>query len=304
MPTYNGMAYLASALDSILSQRDEDIEIIAVDDGSSDGTLALLHAYARQLPLRIYSNSHVGNWVANTNYALKQARAPYLCFLHQDDLWLPNRLRHLRRILARQPDTALLVHPAQYIDDQGCGVGLWRCPLKPGQQSEGLFVERLLVQNFIAIPCPLFSRSAAMRIGGLNEHLWYTADWDFWLRLAHAGSIWYHSRPLAAFRIHTHSQTAKGVARSEEMFRQMETVLQEHLSYGQASASDPTEVGLVAKFSVEINHALAVAANGGIPNWRRLTSQWIRLGLSGNRRFLRDSRILERLGARLWAQFR
>ena len=54
----------------------------------------------------------------------------------------------------------------------------------------------------------MFSRAAAIEVGGLDPDLWYTADWDFWLKLAAAGPTAYLPRPLAGFRIHAQSQTA------------------------------------------------------------------------------------------------
>ena len=62
--------------------------------------------------------------------------------------------------------------------------------------SQRVVVERLLVQNFISMPAPLFSREAALRVGGLDEDLWYTADWDFWLKLAATGKTIYVPGPF------------------------------------------------------------------------------------------------------------
>lgn len=91
VPTYNGAAYLAQTLASIECQVDGNIEVIAVDDGSSDATLAILNAYSSRLPIRTIRRGRIGNWVANTNFGLAEARGEYVSFLHQDDLWLPGR---------------------------------------------------------------------------------------------------------------------------------------------------------------------------------------------------------------------
>jgi GT2 family glycosyltransferase len=301
VPTYNGAPYLAQTLASIVAQFEDGVEVLAIDDGSSDATLGILKGYACRLPLRIFPRERVGNWVANTNYGLSVARGRYACFLHQDDVWLPRRLRLLRRLTDREPAAVLFLHPAEYIDARGRRVGLWRCPLTAGRQDPGLLVERLLVQNFIATPAPLFSREAALRTGGLDESLWYTADWDFWLKLAVAGPTVYCPRPLAAFRIHTLSQTAQGVSRADEMRRQIERVLERHLGPWEAGHPGRGEVGRVARISAEVNHALACCANGLNPNWLALALRFVALGPVGWWRFLRDSRIVERVSARLRA---
>src|SRR5437660_9050514 len=79
MPTYNGAAYLGAALESVRAQGDADIEVIAVDDGSSDDTVGLLESYAGRLPLRVVRRERVGNWGANTNHGLTLARADHVC---------------------------------------------------------------------------------------------------------------------------------------------------------------------------------------------------------------------------------
>src|SRR5205085_1657600 len=103
----------------------------------------------------------------------------------------PGRLSVLRRLTARHPDVGLFLSPARFIDSRGRTAGMWRCPLPAGKLAPALVVERLLVQNFIACPSPLFRR-AALRAGGLCDELWFTADWDLWLRLASAGPVVYH----------------------------------------------------------------------------------------------------------------
>ena len=120
MPTYNGDAFLAAALESIRAQQDGgDFEVIAVDDGSEDGTLATLEAYSSRLPLRIVSRPRTGNWVASSNHGLAVARGEYACLLHQDDLWMDGRLRALRATLDGAPDAALVVHPSWFVDTRG-----------------------------------------------------------------------------------------------------------------------------------------------------------------------------------------
>jgi GT2 family glycosyltransferase len=302
MPTYNGAAYLTQTLGSMVNQIDDQVEIIAVDDGSSDATLAILHAFCRRLPLRILTRGRIGNWVANTNYGLAQARGRYASILHQDDLWLPGRLRALRLLLAREPNAALLLHASRYIDAWGRDVGIWRIPLPTGHVEPRLLIEHLLVQNFVAVPAPLFAREAALRAGGLDEELWYTADWDFWLKLASAGPIVYHPRPLSAFRIHPASQTAQGVSHAGEMRRQMEVVLQKHLPAWEAAHPRCTEIGRVARVSLEVNHVLAACAYGDRPRCLTLIGRFLALGPAGWYRYFHDSRIVERLSAQVKAR--
>lgn len=301
MPTYNGAAYLAAALDSIAGQVQEDVEVIALDDGSTDGTLDLLHRYTDHLPLRIVARGRVGSWVANTNHGLSLARGEYICFLHQDDCWLPQRLATLKARAIAHPGVALFLHASFFIDTAGRRLGTWRCPLPPYRSLHpDSVLERLLVQNFIAIPAPLFRREAALRVGGMDERLWYTADWDLWLKLAAAGETFYDPRPRACFRIHALSQTMRQSRDGTEFRRQHEAVLERHLPCWLHGHADLRPLlPQVAEFAAEVNTALAGSLHLRMPNLASLLGHGFSLGAAGWHRFLRDSRIVERIRARL-----
>jgi glycosyltransferase involved in cell wall biosynthesis len=299
IPTYNGEHYLRSALESVLLQRDQDIEIIAVDDGSTDTTVDILESYAQELNIRIIQKSHIGSWVKNTNLGLTIASGDYVCFLHQDDLWQEDRLSQLKSRLAQDRRPVLLLNPSWFIDANGRRVGLWRCPLPAGIALDASRVlERLLVQNFISMPAPLFSREAALEVGGLDEELWYTADWDFWLKLARLGRTIYYPQPLSSFRIHPNSQTVQNSTFSEEFRKQLETVLERHLFTKSDPPFDHRIIARAARYSVEVNTALAAMVHGDRSQLPRLIQRSLTLGASGWCRYIRDSRIIERVVAR------
>jgi glycosyltransferase involved in cell wall biosynthesis len=294
MPVWNGERYLAEALQSLRQQGGDGYEVIAVDDGSTDGSPEILRSWEGRLPLRVIRRARGGNWVAATNTGLREARGTYACFLHQDDLWLPGRLGAIAREAAFEP--TLILHPAVFVGPEGRKLGEWRCPLPPGDVDPRLFAERLLVQNFVAIPAAAFVRAAALRGGGLDESLWYTADWDLWLRLGALGRVRYLQSAFAAFRVHSGSQT---MVRNDlgERRRQLEAVLERH------RANAPRGVRRAARFSIEVNVALAALAAGASPPWRPLLAALSRLGPAASIRYLRDSRISERVGARLRLRF-
>src|SRR4051812_48632691 len=86
IPTYNGERYLPATLESVKGQDLSGLELIAIDDGSSDSTVDILENYRDTLPLQIIRGARSGNWVKSTNRALSLAHGEYACFLHQDDL--------------------------------------------------------------------------------------------------------------------------------------------------------------------------------------------------------------------------
>src|SRR5271165_1875000 len=173
MPTYNGERFIAAALESVRDQQDEGIELVIVDVGSTDRTLDIVRGFAGALPIRLIAPGRLGNWVAATNLGLREAIGDWACFLHQDDLWLAGRLKRLRSEMENNRG-ALIIHDAMYVGPDGQRLGPWTCPLSEGDVPANQFIERLLVQNFIAIPSPVFRRNAVIHSGGLNEALWFS----------------------------------------------------------------------------------------------------------------------------------
>jgi glycosyltransferase involved in cell wall biosynthesis len=299
IPTYNGSKYLTAALNSVLVQQDQQLECVVIDDGSTDDTLAIVEAFQTQLNIKLITKARAGNWVVNTNHALKEATGEYVCFLHQDDLWLEGRLKQVKRAIAAYPQANLYLHDSVFIDELGKPLGLWSCPLAKNRRiiSKDEMIDKLLVQNFVAIPAPVFKRTAALSIGGLSNELWYTADWDFWLKLAALGDSCYIPKPLAAFRVHGDSQTIRRSSSVAEFRQQMRSVVDKHLSF-----KSTKEVSKVAFFSTEVNTSLAAMVHGESPNLLKLAIAFISLSPTGWWRYWQDSRIHERITARLKAK--
>ena len=306
IPVYNGEAYLPAALDSIAEQDDPGIEIVAIDDGSSDQSRSILEAYAKRLPIRLVSSAHTGNWVANTNHALSLVRGEYTCFLHQDDTWLHGRLATLRPMITANPAVALFVHAAEFIGKDGAPLGRWTCPLphSPVAAESASVLRRLLVQNFIPINAPIFKTRTALDLGGLDETLWYTADWDLWLKLAASGRTLYIDRPLSAFRVHPRSQTMTRSVDVAAFRAQLETVVDRHRHRIDGIGAPADRVARVARFSISANTALAAAYHGDRSRLWPTMGAFLSLGPRGWNTYLRDSRITTRLRPRIVAEVR
>lgn len=304
MPIYNGERYLPAALESIAAQGDavSGIEIIAVDDGSTDRSVEILADFSRRLHVSVIRAGRQGNWVKATNIGLQAAAGEWCCFLHQDDLWLPGRLVHVKRAIEEHPEIALAVHPSFFIDENGRRVGRWRTPfgnrsrLVPSREAW----ERLLVQNSLAINAPVFLRSRGLETGGLDEDLSYTADWDLWLRLAKDGPVALCCPALGCFRIHALAQTARMPL--DTMRWQLQTVFDRHRAGGGSWPPAASAVEGLGRYSIALNLALAGSFHGERPRWGALLAGGLKLGPVGWWRFLRDSRIVDRVAARLRAR--
>lgn len=300
MPTYNGEAFVAAALNSLCSEGGEDMEVIVVDDGSSDRTVEIVREFAQVLPLRLIAPGRIGNWVAVTNIGLGEATAEWACFLHQDDLWLPGRFVRLRREMWKD-DASLILHNAVFVGPDGEAIGRWNCPLSPGIVPPDRYLERLLIQNFIAIPSPVFRRKAVIDSGGMDEALWFSADWDLWLRLGAMGSVRFIGEALSAFRIHPASQTAAHKVGPNDWNDQLDSVLTRHLP---SLRKNRRVIEQSARASIAVNSMLSAMSRGESVEPSKVALELLALGPSGWLRYVRDSRIVERVGSRLKAQHR
>lgn len=303
IPVYNGEKYLACALNSIISQSQDDVECIVIDDGSTDSTFSILKSFDTKLPLKIISQERQGNWVANSNIGLRVAVGKYACFLHQDDMWLKNRLTIMKPLMEQFPDISLFIHPSVFINSNGKHLGLWQCPLPrfPIITDSKTIIERLLIQNFISMPAPIFKREQALAVGGMDPSLWYTADWDFWLKLASVGKTLYYPEPLSAFRIHSGSQTVSRSLNLEDFRSQMKMVLEKHLDLLITHEKLRLSIRNIACFSIELNTALAGKIHGKNFNYIKLLAAFLALGPTGWHTYLSNSCIFERVLARLKA---
>jgi hypothetical protein len=301
VPSHNGERWLGAALQSLVDQKARDIEVVVIDGSASDASLQIVNSFSDKLNIRGQRCLDLRSWTAKTNFGVEQAKADRICILHQDDLWLPNRFANLRNWLSVQPDSAMHLHPCYIIDESGRRLGLWRCPLPDGDSPvpPHILFERLLIQNFIGIPAPTIRRDAYLRVGGLDDRLWYTADWDLYLKIAAIGDIFYHSTPLACFRIHKESLTVVGSKNSADFKNQQKIVVDRHI--GKLPPDVKEALCRLAAASIDVNTALAASIAGESLQIMKAFAAVIALGPRGIRRYLFYSRILERAFPRLRA---
>lgn len=301
MPVHAGAQWIEATLQSIAAEPTQDLEIIVIDSSPDDATAAIVERYTDPLPLQLVRQPDVKPWQTKTNMGVGLASADYVCILHQDDLWLPGRVASARRWIETAPESVLHLAPSRLIDEHGRTVGRWTCPLPPEQELELQFLlERLLVQNFVSVPAPVFRRSAWLDCGGMDEQLWYTPDWDMWVKLASAGPVIYHDEMTTSFRLHGSSLTVSGSRDAADFRAQMEMVLDRHLE--RIPVSRRKRIERLARASIDVNVSLAAASTGSAAALASAAGNLLSLGPIGMRRYLRDSRLGERALSRLRAR--
>jgi glycosyltransferase involved in cell wall biosynthesis len=211
IPTYNRAHTVLDAVRSVLSQRFRDLEVIVVDDGSTDGTAALL-APVVDPRLRVITGRHAGVSAAR-NLGVSKASGRLISFLDSDDLWHPEKLAAEVAYLARHPEVHAVFtdlekrHGDQVFPSFMRETAVFSRRLQHAAYPEGLILEprdmRLCLLEEVPIkPSALTMRRAAFdAIGGFDESWSSSEDWEFLLRLAREHRFAYLDRPLAVLTI-------------------------------------------------------------------------------------------------------
>jgi glycosyltransferase involved in cell wall biosynthesis len=178
IPVYNGEETIKKTIESVLNQTFNDFEIIIIDDGSQDSTLAVIdNIQDSRKKVFSYPNAGVSE---SRNRGLKLATGEYIAFLDADDLWTPDKLEAQLKALQENPKAAVAYSWSDWIDESGQF-------LRSGGHItvNGNAYEKLLLRDFIESGSnPLIRRQALDEVGGFEFSVTHAEDWDMWLRLA------------------------------------------------------------------------------------------------------------------------
>ncbi|HET6251733.1 MAG TPA: glycosyltransferase [Tepidisphaeraceae bacterium] len=202
MPLYNTERHLPAALDSVLGQTFTDFEIIAVDDGSKDGTLAILRDYEeRDSRLRVVSRPNTGI-VGALNDGLALARGEFIARMDGDDLCLPERFARQIDHLRNNPQCVLVGSQVLLIDPDGAPI----CPHTQTRFSHEEIDHDHLNRGWPVIhPSVMMRRQAVEKVGGYREEYKWLEDHDLFLRLAEIGCLANLPEVLLKYRLHFQS---------------------------------------------------------------------------------------------------
>ncbi len=215
-PAYNAEAYVGACIESVLGQTFGDLELVIVDDGSTDGTTELIRRFAAQdARVRGFRGPNRGVSYAR-NVALRHSRGRYLALLDADDQWDPSFAATMIGILERQPAVAVAVGNALNLGGphDGRPVRPW-----PAEPRELRFLDMIEHEDAVFI-MSVFRRTVYDAIGGFNERLHRSEDYDFWLRAAAAGFTFVtHPAPLGQYRRLPGSMSSNELAMFESIMQ-------------------------------------------------------------------------------------
>jgi len=217
IPVFNGETYIVETIESVLNQTYASLELIVVDDGSTDDTQRILKDYHSRIRYVYQPNSGVS---AARNHGLRLARGAYIVFLDADDVLLPTKLADQVACLDKVP-TAGCVHSGWHlIDAQGECIDT----VKPWHEAPQLDLEAWLTWCPFYLPAMLFRRHWLESAGGFDLTLLQAEDVDMLLRMSLMGchTIWLQ-QPTVCYRQHGSSIMQNALQQAESIMRVMST---------------------------------------------------------------------------------
>jgi glycosyltransferase involved in cell wall biosynthesis len=176
IPVFNGAPFIEKAVASVRGQRLRNVEMIVVDDGSTDGTQAILASLQRE-GLRWYQQAH-GGPARSRNRGIEAAHGEYIALLDCDDLWLPDKLDVQLSVMQARPEVGVVHTDYEVVDDSGKVLER----VHAGRSDEPLV--QAFAGGHAALPSTLLIRRHVLRnVGALNADLYGSEDSDLTIRL-------------------------------------------------------------------------------------------------------------------------
>lgn len=300
IPSYNHSPYVETAIRSVLNQTMPDIEILVVDDGSSDNSVQRIQKLLAGIgDPRVEFQAQANRGLCRTlNDALLRARGHYFCYLGSDDSWEPYRLeRQVTALEAAGPHVGAAFADCFVIDS--AGTNLDRLGRQYRYRGGDIYLDLALMRFHPASPTNLFVREKLIKAGGFDEDA-PVEDRDAWLRVARLYHVLFVDEPLGSFRVHGSNTSTNNPQKMHESNEK---------TFAQAFQVDPAlsplrlpirarnQAGFAASFYLRGNQAAARReALRALRMWPIEPLAW--------RMLLRSAVLQTPLGARLQSWYR
>lgn len=214
IPSYNHEKYIQECINSVRKQTYKNIELIIIDDGSTDNSVYLIEECIKDIDLKTIFIKKNNEGVSKTlNKGLEQKQGELICFLASDDVWAPNKIIKQVEFMFKNPEVALVFTDAFFIKD-GDKTKIKYSNYKT--KLKKLFVNNsvrtnlyytLLSDNIIPAGSVMIKSSILADVGCFDEKS-PSEDFDFWLRISKKYSIGYIDSPLYYYRLHDSNQSS------------------------------------------------------------------------------------------------
>ncbi|MBL82625.1 MAG: glycosyl transferase [Marinobacter sp.] len=193
--TYNMGQYLPEAIDSVLAQSWENLEVIVVDDGSTDNTSQCMERFGKDGRVRYFPMQNRGQPKAK-NRGLKEADGEFIAFCDADDIWDPEKLK-VQMPLFEDKNIGVVYSEVSYIDQNGNHVD----KNQPYERHSGRVTNDLIIKNFVPFGTAVIRKECLERNGFFDENLPMGIDWDLWLRYSIDWAFKYTPEKTYVYRV-------------------------------------------------------------------------------------------------------
>jgi glycosyltransferase involved in cell wall biosynthesis len=198
IPAYNAAPYIGATIESVLAQTYEDLEVIVVDDGSTDETPSILARYGERI--RVIHQSNQGSSAA-CNAGVAAAQGKWIAFVDADDLWLPQKTQ----TQIEQCAGYVISHTDSWCFGESLVADVLRSSFEP--LYRGQVLPKLLVVNFITKSSVLMLKDVYIAAGGFGNRYPAVEDWPLWLRVCADHELGLVEQPLVRYRVHSQSKS-------------------------------------------------------------------------------------------------
>jgi glycosyltransferase involved in cell wall biosynthesis len=225
VPTYNRERFVLEAVRSALGQTFSDLEVIVLDDGSTDRTAEGIREIT-DARVRYFLQENTGRPGVVRNRAIAQARGEYVAFLDSDDAWLPGKLARQLAEAEAHPEAGLIYSFTREVDRAGRPGAVFG----PNFDGSGSQFEQLLFLNFIPIQTVLVPRRVLEDVGTFDESPEFRAieDYELWLRIAARYPIRLVPEVLAFYRVHEGGISADRITQLNRLEALLERIFARH----------------------------------------------------------------------------
>lgn len=208
IPVYNAENYIETTLKSVINQTFKEIEIIVIDNKSTDKTIEKIEQI-HDSRIKLIKNKKNYGMVGNWNICLKHVRGEYIQFVCADDILEKNCLEEKVKFMDNNKDVVLVFSSTRIINQNGKYIMTRKFKNRNIiENGVKVGIKSFRTRNVFGEPSNVLFRSKiAKQIGEFNEMLSYTPDWEYWIKLSKLGKVGYINIPLSKFRVLGNSGT-------------------------------------------------------------------------------------------------
>ena len=208
IPAYNSAPYIEKTVRAALAQTWPNLEVLVVDDRSTDNTVEVLRKI-EDPKLRVIVNEENLGMTGNWGKCIQEARGEYVKLIPADDLVYPTCIEKTLPVLMKHPEVTLSICGTDLINEDDKVTGAYaHWPTAGVQDGVKVAKASVMLNNFFGNPvCALFRKADFERTGGFDPEISYILDFDLWLGLASLGDVAFTKEKLSGFRVRSDSNT-------------------------------------------------------------------------------------------------